>query len=136
MAIQGDEPTSSDNIKALTNSLKAWVTSQIEAAKTWTSSQITIAINNLKKTTPQEKQLFYNANGADQGTYNASGCRIARISYKTDITSRSYHYVVEVPFTSGDVKIDVNGAAGSYLKFNRTEFWSNGVKVIRVVGII
>ena len=136
MAIQGDEPTSSANIKALTDNLKTWVTNQIDSAKTWTSSQITTAINNLKKTTPQEKQLFYNADGASEGTYNARGCRIARISYEIKVTSKTFHYVAEVPFTSGDVEVDVTGAAGSYLKFNRTKFWSNGVNVIRVVGII
>lgn len=137
MAIQGDEPTSSANIKALTDNLKTWVTNQIDAAKTWTSSQITTAINNLKKTTPQEKQLFYSADGASEGTYNASGCRIARISYANKISNKTYHYyVVEVPFTSGDVKIDATGITTTHITFNRAGFKSSGVNVIRVVGII
>lgn len=125
MAVQGTEPTSSANIKAMVDNLK-----------TWASSQIATAINDLKKTTPQEKELFYNADGAAKGTYNANGCRIARIIYDIEITSKTYHYVIEVPFTSGDVKVDVNGSASSYLKFSKTGFSSSGVKVIRVVGII
>lgn len=137
MAIQGDEPTSSANIKALTDNLKTWVTNQIDAAKTWTSSQITTAINNLKKTTAQEKELFYNAEGGNKGTYNANGCKVARISFSVTVSNRTSYYVIEVPFTSGTKKVNITAAgAGSYIEFSKTEFRSNGVEIIRIIGII
>lgn len=94
MALNGTEPTSSDNIKALTDNLKTWITSQINAAKTWTSSQITTAINNLKKTVPQEKELFYSADGASEGRFNSTGYELLRYTVKYTERTRqvpTYH---------------------------------------------
>lgn len=135
MALNGTEPTSSDNIKALTNSLKAWVTSQIEAAKTWTSSQITTAINNLKKTVPQEKELFYSADGASEGRFNSTGYELLRYTVKyTEATRR-------VP-TYRDLTIDKTVDAVAFtdhmlgISLTQNSFTCMaGTYVTRVVGI-
>lgn len=135
MALNGTEPTSSDNIKALTDNLKTWITSQINAAKTWTSSQITTAINNLKKTVPQEKELFYSADGASEGRFNSTGYGLLRYTVKYTEATR------QVP-TYRDLTIDktvdavafTNHMLGISLTQNSFTCMAN-TYVTRVVGI-
>lgn len=134
MALNGTEPTSSDNIKALTDNLKTWITSQINAAKTWTSSQITTAINNLKKTVPQEKELFYSADGAVEGNFNSTGYTLLRYTVKFFEASRaapSYYDFTIDKISEGAVFTD----HGRTISMTQNSFLCNGTYVTRVVGI-
>lgn len=135
MALNGTEPTSSDNIKALTDNLKTWITSQIEAAKKWTSSQITAAINNLKKTVPQEKELFYNKNGVQEGNFNSTGYALLRYTVKY------FHIPMNIPvycdFTI-DKTVNTVSLTGNehIISLTQNSFsCDTGTFVTRVVGI-
>lgn len=134
MALNGTEPTSSDNIKALTDNLKTWVTSQINEAKTWTNSQITTAINNLKKTVPQEKELFYSADGASEGNFNSTGYTLLRY------TVQYFHAAMSTP-TYCDFTIDktVNLVLlpnSEFISLTQNSFsCGTRIYVTRVVGI-
>lgn len=135
MALNGTEPTSSDNIKALTDNLKTWVTSQINAAKTWTSQQITTAINNLKKTVPQEKELFYNKNGARDGYFNSTGYALIRYTVKYFETGKNYPSYFD--FTV-DKTVDMVSFTdhGHIISLTQNGFTSDSsIYVTRVVGI-
>lgn len=135
MALNGTEPTSSDNIKALTDNLKTWVTSQINAAKTWTSSQISTAINNLKKTVPQEKELFYRADYASEGRFDSTGYTLLRYTIKFFEPTKAFpsYYDFTINKTVEAVSFTDHGRTISLTQNGFT--CSNGIGVTRVVGI-